>query len=379
MNFTLTEEQTLIQQAAKEFALEHLEPFAAKRDQESHFPKEIIGKMAELDLLGMPYPTEYGGAGADYLSYILVVEELSKSDSGIAIALSAHASLGSYPIYKWGSEALKQKYLVPLCKGEKFGAFCLTEPGAGTDAGAGKTTAVADGDSYVINGTKCFITNGGVADVYVMFALTNPAIGVKGISAFVVEGGMPGLEIGKHEDKLGIRSSQTTEVIMKNVRVPKENLIGKEGEGFKIAMQTLDGGRIGVAAQALGIAEGALTEAVKFAKERVQFGKPIAANQGIQWKIAEMKTQIEAARYLLYSAAVKKGEEKSISLEAAMAKMFCSEIALDVCDKAVQIHGGYGYIKDFKVERLYRDAKICTIYEGTNEVQRMVVAGAVLR
>lgn len=379
MDFTLSEEQVLIQQTAKEFALEHLEPFAAKRDADSHFPTEIIGKLAELDLLGIPYPAEYNGAEADYLSYILVIEEFSKYDSGIAIALSAHTSLGSYPIYKWGSEELKKKYLAPLCKGEKFGAFCLTEPGAGTDAASGKATAVADGDSFILNGTKCFITNGGVADVYIMFTLTDPALGTKGMAAFVVEGGMPGLEIGKHEDKLGIRSSQTTEVIMKNVRVPKENLIGKVGDGFKIAMQTLDGGRIGVAAQALGIAEGALEEAIKFAKERVQFGKPIATKQAIQWKLAEMKTQIEAARWLLYSAAVKKGEDKNISLEAAMAKMFCSEIALEVCDKAVQIHGGYGYIKDFKVERLYRDAKICTIYEGTNEVQRMVVSGAVLR
>lgn len=379
MEFTLTEEQALIQQAAREFAQEYLEPFASKRDEESHFPKEIIKKMAEMDFTGMPYPTEYGGAGADYLSYILVIEELCKSDSGIGMSLSAHCSLAAYPFYKWGSETLKKKYLTPMCKGEKFGAFCLTEPGAGTDAGSGKTTAVVDGDYYVLNGTKCFITNGGIADIYIILALTNPALGVKGMSAFAVELGMPGVEIGKHENKMGIRSSQTTEVILKSVKVPKENLIGKEGEGFKIAMQTLDGGRIGVAAQGVGIAESALEEAIKFAKERVQFGKPIATKQAIQWKIAEMKTMVEAARYLLYSAAVKKGEEKPVSLEAAMAKMYCTEIAVDVCDKALQIHGGYGYIKDFKIERLYRDARIAMIYEGTNEVQRMVVAGAMLR
>lgn len=379
MNFNLTEEQALIQQTAREFSLQYLEPFAAQRDKDSHFPVEILAAMSELDLMGMPYPAELGGAGADYLSYILVVEEMSKADAGIAIAYSAHCSLGMYPIFKWGSAQLKEAYLTPMARGEKFGAFALTEPGAGTDAGAGKTTAVAEGDQYVLNGTKCFITNGGVADVYIIFALTNPSAGVKGLSAFVMDSGLPGVEIGKHEDKMGIRSSQTTEVIMKNVRVPKENMIGKEGDGFKIAMQTLDGGRIGVAAQALGIAEAALAEAVKFAKERVQFGKPIAANQAIQWKLAEMAADIEAARFLVYSAAAKKEEGKAISVEAAMAKMVASETALTVCDKAVQVHGGYGFIKDFKVERLYRDAKITTIYEGTNEVQRMVISGALLR
>lgn len=379
MNFGMTEEQQLIRQNAREFALEVLEPIAANIDQEQCIPMEVFKKMADLDFMGMPYPAEYGGAGADYLSYIMVVEELSRSCASTGIVYSAHCSLASWPIYKWGSEELKQKYLVPMCKGEKLGAFALTEPGAGTDAGSGKCTAVLDGDEYVLNGTKCFITNGGIADVYIVFALTNPTAGVKGISAFVVDKDTPNFEIGKHEKKMGIRGSQTTELIFKDARIPKANLIGQEGKGFGMAMGTLDGGRVGVAAQALGIAQAALDEAVKFAKERVQFGKPIATKQAIQWMLAEMATKIQAARLLTYQAAAAKDTGKPFSVEAAMAKMFASEAADFVCSKAVQIHGGYGYIQDFKVERLYRDAKICTIYEGTNEVQRMVISGAVLR
>lgn len=379
MNFNLTEEQQLIKQNAREFALEHVEPIAAELDKTGRYPAETVKKLAELDFMGMPYPSEYGGAGADYLSYILVVEELSRSCAATGIIYSAHCSLASWPIYKWGSEELKQKYLVPMCKGEKLGAFALTEPGAGTDAASGQCTAKLDGDEYVLNGTKCFITNGGVADVYIIFALTDPSLGVKGLSAFVVEANLPGFEIGKHEDKMGIRGSQTTELIFKNCRIPKANLIGKEGKGFGIAMATLDGGRVGVAAQALGIAQAALDEAVKFSKERVQFGKPIATKQAIQWMLADMATRLQAARLLTYQAAAMKDEDKPFSKEAAMAKMFASETADFVCSKAIQIHGGYGYIKDFKVERLYRDAKICTIYEGTNEVQRMVVSGSILR
>jgi len=379
MDFNLTEEQQLIKQNAREFALENVEPIAAELDRTCRFPAETIKKLTELDFMGMPYPAKYGGAGADYLSYILVVEELSRSCASTGIIYSAHCSLATWPIYKWGTEELKQKYLVPMCKGEKLGAFALTEPGAGTDAGSGTCTATLEGNEYVINGTKCFITNGGVADVYTIFALTDPSLGVKGLSAFVVEANQPGFEIGKHEEKMGIRGSQTTELIFKECRIPKANLIGKEGRGFSIAMATLDGGRVGVAAQALGIAQAALDESVKFAKERVQFGKPIAAKQAIQWMLADMATQIQAARLLTYQAAATKGENKPFSMEAAMAKMFASETADSVCDKAIQIHGGYGYIKDFKVERLYRDAKICTIYEGTNEVQRMVISGSVLR
>jgi butyryl-CoA dehydrogenase len=379
MNFNLTEEQQLIQQNAREFALEHVEPIAAEIDVTGRYPAETIAKLTELDFMGMPYPSEYGGAGADYLSYTIVVEELSRACASTGIIYSAHCSLASWPIFKWGSEELKQKYLVPMCKGETLGAFALTEPGAGTDAGAGTSVAVLKGNEYILNGTKCFITNGGVAGVYIVFALTDPAAGVKGLSAFVVEAGAPGLEIGKHEEKMGIRGSQTTELIFKNARIPKSNLIGKEGEGFKIAMGTLDGGRIGVAAQALGIAQASLDEAVKFAKDRVQFGKPIATKQAIQWMLADMATRIQAARLLTYQAAAAKASNKPFSMEAAMAKMYASETAMYVVNRAVQIHGGYGYIKDFKVERLFRDAKITEIYEGTNEVQRMVISGAVLR
>jgi len=379
MDFNFTEEQQLIQQNAREFALEYVEPVAAELDRTERYPKELVEKMTELDFMGICYPTEYGGAGADYLSYILVLEQICRSCASTGIIYSAHVSLGSFPIYNWGSEELKQKYLAPMCKGEKLGAFALTEPGAGTDAGSGQCTATLDGDEYVLNGTKCFITNGGVADVYIVFALTDPTAGVKGISAFVVDAGIPGFEIGKHEDKMGIRGSQTTELIFKNCRIPKANLIGKEGKGFGIAMGTLDGGRIGVATQALGIAQAALDEAVKFAKERVQFGKPIATKQAIQFMLADMATQLEAARLLVYHAAMLKEEGKPYSKEAAMAKMFASEASDWICNKAIQIHGGYGYIKDFKVERLYRDSKITTLYEGTNEVQRMVVSGAVLR
>jgi len=379
MDFNFTEEQQLIQQNAREFALEYVEPVAAELDRTERYPKELVEKMTELDFMGICYPEKYAGAGADYLSYILALEQICRSCASTGIIYSAHVSLGSFPIYNWGSEELKQKYLVPMCKGEKLGAFALTEPGAGTDAGSGQCTATLDGEEYVINGTKCFITNGGVADVYVVFALTDPTAGVKGISAFVVDAGLPGFEIGKHEDKMGIRGSQTTELIFKNCRIPKANLIGKEGKGFGIAMGTLDGGRIGVATQALGIAQAALDEAVKFAKERVQFGKPIATKQAIQFMLADMATQLEAARLLVYHAAMLKEEGKPFSKEAAMAKMFASEASDWICNKAIQIHGGYGYIKDFKVERLYRDSKITTLYEGTNEVQRMVVSGAVLR
>ena len=379
MDFQLTEEQTLLQQSAREFAATYCEPIAAEIDKTGRYPAETIEQLAQHDFMGMPYPEEYGGAGADYLSYTLAVEAISKVCASTGIIYSAHCSLGLWPIYKWGSEDLKKKYLVPLCKGEKLGAFALTEPGAGTDAASGTCTATFVNDEYVLNGTKCFITNGGLADVYIIFALTDPSKGIKGLSAFAVEKGLAGFEIGKHEDKMGIRGSQTTELIFKDCHVAKENLIGEEGKGFKYAMQTLDGGRVGVAAQAIGIAQGALDEAVKFAKERVQFGKPIATKQAIQWMLADMETQIQAARLLVYNAAAAKDRGESFSKEAAMAKLFAAETADYVCTKAIQVHGGYGYIKDFKVERCYRDAKICSLYEGTSEVQRMVISGALLR
>lgn len=378
MNFQLTEEQQLIKQNAAEFAKEYCEPIAAEIDQQGRYPAETVRALAEHDYMGLPYPEEFGGAGSDYLSYILAVEEISKACASTGIIYSAHCSLAINPIYKWGSDYLKKKYMMPLCKGEMLGAFALTEPGAGTDAASGSTTAILDGDSYVVNGTKCFITNGGVADVVTIFALTNPSQGVKGLSCFVVEKGTPGFEVAKHEDKMGIRGSQTGELIFKNCRVPKENLVGEEGKGFKYAMMTLDGGRIGVAAQALGIAQAALDEAIKYSKERVQFKKPICTKQAIQWMIADMQTKIEASRLLVYKAAVAHDTQKRFSAEAAMARLMASETANYAASKSIQIHGGYGYIKDFKVERLYRDAKITTIYEGTNEVMRMVISGAAL-
>jgi len=379
MDFKLTEEQELLRKSVREFADQYLEPIASEIDEESRYPAEIVAKLAEMDWMGIPYPEEYGGAGADYLSYIITVEEISRSCASTGVILSAHTSLACYPIYQYGTEEQKRKYLVPLCKGEKLGAFCLTEPGAGTDAGSVATTATLDGSEYVLNGTKTFITNGPVADTFVVFAKTDKTMGTKGISAFIVPKDSPGLKIGKHENKMGIRASQTSEVIFKDCRIPKENLLGEENKGFRIAMGTLDGGRIGIAAQALGIAQAALDESVKYSKERVQFGKPICSNQAIQWMIADMAKDIQAARFLTYHAAWCKDNGLPYSTEAAMAKLFAAEAASFHTSKAVQIHGGYGYIKGYKVERLMRDAKITEIYEGTSEVQRMVISGSLLR
>lgn len=378
MDFKLTEEQELLRKSVREFADQYLEPIASEIDEESRYPAEIVAKLTEMDWMGIPYPEEYGGAGADYLSYIITVEEISRSCASTGIILSAHTSLACYPIYQYGTEEQKRKYLVPLCKGEKLGGFCLTEPGAGTDAGSGSTTATLDGSEYVLNGTKTFITNGPVADTFVVFAKTDKTMGTKGISAFIVPKDSPGLKIGKHENKMGIRASQTSEVIFKDCRIPKENLLGEENKGFRIAMGTLDGGRIGIAAQALGIAQAALDESVKYSKERIQFGKPICSNQAIQWMIADMAKDIQAARFLTYHAAWCKDNGLPYSTEAAMAKLFAAEAASFHTSKAVQIHGGYGYIKGYKVERLMRDAKITEIYEGTSEVQRMVISGSLL-
>ena len=329
--------------------------------------------------MGIPFPKELGGAGGDVLSYIISVEELSKVCGTTGVILSAHTSLCASLIYENGTPAQKEKYLVPLAKGEKIGAFGLTEPGAGTDAAGQQTTAVLDGDNYILNGSKIFITNGGVADTFIVFAMTDKSQGTRGISAFIVEKGFPGFSIGKKEDKLGIRASSTTELIFENCIVPKENLIGKEGKGFGIAMKTLDGGRIGIAAQALGIAEGAYEETIKYMKERKQFGRPLSAFQGLQWMIAEMETKIEAAKLLVYKAAWLKQNKLPYSVDAAKAKLFAAEVAMDVTTKAVQLHGGYGYTKEYPVERMMRDAKITEIYEGTSEVQKMVIAGAALR
>lgn len=379
MNFGLTREQELVRQMVREFAVNEVKPIAAEIDETERFPMENVEKMAKLGMMGIPFPKELGGAGGDVLSYIITVEELSKVCGTTGVIVSAHTSLCASLLYENGTPAQKEKYLIPLAKGEKIGAFGLTEPGAGTDAAGQQTTAVLDGDNYILNGSKIFITNGGVADTFIVFAMTDKSQGTRGISAFIVEKDFPGFSIGKKEDKLGIRASSTTELIFENCVVPKENLIGKEGKGFGIAMKTLDGGRIGIAAQALGIAEGAYEEAVKYMKERKQFGRPLSAFQGLQWMIAEMETKIEAAKLLVYKAAWLKQNKLPYSVDAAKAKLFAAEVAMDVTTKAVQIHGGYGYTKEYPVERMMRDAKITEIYEGTSEVQKMVIAGAALR
>lgn len=379
MNFVLTQEQQDIQKMVRDFTAKSIAPTAAERDEKEYFPREIFNAMGELGILGLPYPEEYGGAGSDFVAYALAVEEISKACGSTGIGLSVHTSLCSWPIFKYGTEEQKQKYLRPLAEGKWLGAFGLTEPNAGTDAGAGQTVAVKDGDSYVINGSKCFNTNGGEAEVEIIFAMTNKEAGLKGISAFIVEKGTPGLTFGKKEIKMGIRSSVQRDVILQDCRVPAANLLGKEGEGFKIAMTTLDGGRIGVAAQAVGLAQGALDAAIKYSKERIQFGKPIASNQAISFMLADMATKIEAARLLTYRAAFNKSNHLPYSKEAAMAKMFASDTAMAVTTDAVQVFGGYGFSREYPVERMMRDTKITQIYEGTNQAMRMVVSGSILR
>ncbi len=374
MNFSLTKEQELVKQMVREFAINEVKPIAAEIDVTERFPMENVEQM-----LGIPFPTEFGGAGGNNVSYAMTVEELSKVCGTTGVIVSAHTSLCGAPIYQFGTQEQKEKYLTPLAKGEKLGAFGLTEPNAGTDAAGQQTTAVLEGDHYVLNGSKIFITNGGVADIFVVFAMTDKSKGTRGISAFIVEKDFPGFSIGKVEEKLGIRASSTTELVFENCIVPKENLLGKEGKGFAVAMQTLDGGRIGIAAQALGLAQGALDEAVAYMKERKQFGKSIAAFQGLQWMVADMDVQIEAARLLVYKAAYKKDMGMPYSVEAARAKLYASEVAMDVTTKAVQLFGGYGYTKEYPVERMMRDAKITEIYEGTSQVQRMVIAGSILK
>lgn len=378
MFFKTTEQHEDFRARIREFAESEVKPQAFLLDKENRFPTEAIEKLGKMGVLGTPYPKEYGGAGLDVLSYAIAVEELSRVDGGTGVILSAHVSLGTYPIFAYGTEEQKQKYLIPLAKGEKLAAFGLTEPNAGSDAGGTETTAVLEGDYYILNGGKIFITNADKADTYVVFAVTTPDIGVKGISAFIVEKGWEGFTFGDHYDKMGIRSSSTAELIFNNVKVPKENLLGEEGQGFKIAMKTLDGGRIGIASQALGIAEGAYENALEYSKERIQFGKPICQQQAISFKLADMATKIRAARLLVYSAAELKENHEPYSMEAAMAKQYASDICLEVVNDALQIFGGNGYLKGMDVERAYRDAKICTIYEGTNEIQRVVIASHII-
>ena len=376
MRYKTSEEHEALRAVIREFAENEIKPVAFMMDKENQFPREAIEKLGKMGYMGIPYEKKYGGAGLDVLSYAIAVEELARVDGGAGVILSAHTSLGAYPIAAYGTEEQKQKYLVPLAKGEKIGAFGLTEPNAGSDAGGTETVAVLEGDHYVLNGGKIFITNGGEADTYVIFAVTTPDIGTRGISAFIVEKGWEGFSFGDH--KMGIRSSATAELIFNDVKVPKENLLGKEGQGFKIAMSTLDGGRIGIAAQALGIAQGAYENALEYSKERVQFGKPICQQQAIAFKLADMATKLRTARLLVYSAAELKENHEPYAVEAAMAKQYTSDICLEVVNDALQIFGGNGYLKGMEVERAYRDAKICTIYEGTNEIQRVVIAAGII-
>ncbi|MCF6410892.1 acyl-CoA dehydrogenase [Pseudalkalibacillus salsuginis] len=378
MQFQLSEEHEMLRKMVRDFAKNEVEPTAAERDEEERFDRSHFDQMAELGLTGIPWPEEYGGIGSDYLSYVIAVEELSRVCASTGVTLSAHTSLAGWPVYKFGTEEQKQKFLRPMAEGKKLGAYGLTEPGSGSDAAKMKTTARLDGDEYVLNGSKIFITNGGDAEIYVVFAVTDAEKKHKGISAFIVEKGTDGFSFGKKEKKLGIRSSPTLEIIFEDCRVPVENRLGEEGEGFKIAMQTLDGGRNGIAAQAVGIAQGALDAATSYAKERQQFGKPIGLQQGIGFKLADMATKVEAARLLTYQAAWRESEGLPYGKESAMSKLFAGDTAMEVTTEAVQVYGGYGYTKDYPVERYMRDAKITQIYEGTNEIQRLVISRMLL-
>ncbi|MFK4432041.1 acyl-CoA dehydrogenase AcdA [Bacillus sp. RC54] len=374
MHFKLSEEHEMIRKMVRDFAKNEVAPTAAERDEEERFDRALFDQMAELGLTGIPWPEEYGGIGSDYLVYVIAIEELSRVCASTGVTLSAHTSLAGWPIFKFGTEEQKQKFLRPMAEGTKIGAYGLTEPSSGSDAGGMRTTAKRDGDHYILNGSKIFITNGGIADIYVVFALTDPESKQRGTSAFIVESDTPGFSVGKKESKLGIRSSPTTEIMFEDCRIPVENLLGEEGQGFKVAMQTLDGGRNGIAAQAVGIAQGALDASVEYARERHQFGKPIAAQQGIGFKLADMATDVEAARLLTYQAAWLESEGLPYGKESAMSKVFAGDTAMKVTTEAVQVFGGYGYTKDYPVERYMRDAKITQIYEGTQEIQRLVIS-----
>ncbi|MDE5907987.1 MAG: acyl-CoA dehydrogenase [Lachnospiraceae bacterium] len=384
MDFMLTKQHEMARTLFKEFAEKEVKPLAQEVDETEVFPRGTVEKMAKAGFLGIPVPKEYGGQGCDPLTYAMCVEELSKVCGTTGVIVSAHTSLCCDPIMTYGTEEQKQKYLVPLAKGEKLGAFGLTEPGAGTDAQGQQTKAVLEGDEWVLNGSKIFITNGKEADIYVIFAVTDVVTDAKGrskkmISAFIVEKGTPGFTFGTKEKKMGIRGSSTYELIFTDCRIPKENLLGQAGKGFGIAMHTLDGGRIGIAAQALGLAEGALDRTIEYVKERKQFGRAIGAFQNTQFQLADMATKVQAAQLLVYKAAMAKATQKVYSVEAAQAKLYAAEVAMEVTTKAVQLHGGYGYIREYDVERMMRDAKITEIYEGTSEVQRMVISGALLK
>ena len=378
MDFNLTEEHELIRQSVKEFSDRYVCPIADEVDQEPRFPAETVKRLAEQDLLGIPYPPEYGGAGADYLSYIIVLEELSRACTTTGFTVQCHTSLAEFPLFKFGTEEQKKKYLAPLCRGETLGSFALSEPEAGVDEAAETTTAVLDGNEWVLNGSRIFISNASVAGVIIVFAMTDKSRAAEGISAFIVRAGTPGLRIGRHLKKVGIRGSLMAEVFLENCRIPKENLLGAEGQGGEIAGMTLDGSRIGIAAQAVGIAQAALDESIKYSKQRVQFGQPIAAFQAIQAIIANMAMDVQAARLLTYQAAWCYDQELPYSSQAAMAKLFASEAASRQTDRAVQVHGGIGYVKGSKVERLYRDAIIWMSHDGTPDVMRTVIAEELL-
>jgi alkylation response protein AidB-like acyl-CoA dehydrogenase len=380
MNFELSEDHVMMRKMVRDFAETEVAPGAEERDEKEEFPMELWKRCGELGLAGVTFPEEYNGVGADYISYAITVEELSRVDASLGVTVSAHSSLCANPIFLFGTEEQKQKYLLPLSTGEKLGAFGLTEAMAGSDASGTRTTAVREGNEYVINGSKLFITNGYYADTYVITAQMDKSKGNRGIAAFILEKGTPGFSFGKKEKKMGIRASSTYELIFENVRIPADNLLGQEGQGFKIAMTTLDYGRIGIASQALGIAQGAYEQALKYSKEREQFGKPLSELQVIQFKLADMALLIEAARLLVYQASFVASEHKvPVSKYSAMAKTFASETANKVATQAVQILGGYGYTRDYPVERMMRDAKITEIYEGTNEIQRVVIAANVLK
>ncbi|MFT9599782.1 acyl-CoA dehydrogenase [Mesobacillus sp.] len=373
MNLRFTEEQEMMRKMVRDFTQTEIAPFVEKME-EGEFPREILKKMGELGLMGIPVPEEYGGSEMDFISYIIAIHEISKVSATVGVILSVHTSVGTNPILYFGTEKQKKKYVPKLAAGEYLGAFCLTEPSAGSDAASLKTRAVKKDGHYVLNGSKVFITNGGEADVYIVFASTNPEAGPKGVSAFIVEKDTPGFIVGKDEHKMGLYGSRTVQLTFEDMKVPEENLLGQEGEGFKIAMSNLDSGRIGIAAQALGIAEAALEAATDYAKERVQFGKPIAAQQGVGFKLADMATSVEAAKLLIYRAAQLRSEGQKCGIEASMAKLFTSRTAVEVATEAIQVFGGYGYTKEYPVERYFRDAKVTEIYEGTSEIQKIVIS-----
>jgi alkylation response protein AidB-like acyl-CoA dehydrogenase len=379
MEFRFSEEQDMMRKMVREFAQKEIAPFVEEMDETDLFPRKIINKMAELGLLGIPIPEKWGGVGADFTSYIIAIHELSKVSATVGVILSVHTSVGTNPILYFGNEEQKEKYVPKLASGQYLGAFALTEPHAGSDAAQIRTSAVKQGEHYILNGSKIFITNAGEADTYITFAVTNPELGSKGVSAFIVDKDTPGLSIGKKEKKMGLNGSNTSELIFDQAQVPVENLLGEEGMGFTIAMANLEGGRIGIAAQALGIAEHALELSTEYAKERKQFGKPIGLQQGLAFKLADMATQIEASKLLTYRAADLRNQKIACGMESSMAKVMSSDTAMKVTTEAIQVFGGYGYTREYPVERLFRDAKVTQIYEGTNQIQRIVIGKHLLK